>query len=303
MTAKRAGVPLVHPGPRAPERIVSVPTGVSVLHAELPPGAGVADALWELTRDAGWRGASAELAHGRFGTLRYVHPAPSVDGVRPATFSETVEPIAPNALLTGSATVGTREGRGFAHVHAAWIDAEGRLRGGHLLPETTVGDVPIQVTLRGLPSVTLVSETDPETTLPAFTPHPVAAGDGTGRRAVMSRVRPGVDLHDAVLTIAAEAGFSSAVVRASLGSLVGATLHRGPGRVGVVDWPATEVTTLVGTVRGAGSADAVAELTASLVDVTGALHTGVLVPGRNPVAVTFELYLEEADHVRTAHRS
>ncbi|EHR61104.1 PCC domain-containing protein [Saccharomonospora cyanea] len=294
MTARRAGVPLVHPGPPAAERIVSVATPVSVVRAELPAGSVVADALWELTRSAGCRGAHAELSHGCFGRLRYVHPAIGADGAPPATFSETVEPVAPGFVVGGSAAVGMREGRGFAHVHATWLDGEGRLRGGHLLPETTVGDVPIQVTLRALPGVALVSDTDPETTMPVFTPHPVPCGDVPGPRAAVSRVRPGVDLHEAVATVAAEAGFDSAVVRASLGSAVGAHLRRG-SRLVEVPWPATEFATLTGTVHGAGTARPRIVLAGSLVDLDGRVHTGVVVEGRNPVAVTFELYLEEAD--------
>ncbi|OQO92016.1 hypothetical protein B1813_06970 [Saccharomonospora piscinae] len=293
MTARRAGVPLHHPGPRPAERIVSVPTPVTVVRAELPPGAVVADALWELTRSAGCRGASAELAHGCFGTLRYVHPAIATDGTRIASFSDTVEPTAPGFVVGGSATVGTREGRGFAHVHAAWLDGDGALRGGHLLPGTTVGDVAIQVTLRALPGAALVSETDPETTLPAFTPHRVAGEHGPAR-AVVSRVRPGVDLHEAVVEAARRGGFSSAVVRASLGSAVGARLRTGPGRITEADWPATEFTALTGTVEGADGDRPRVTLAGSLVDLTGRVHAGVLLAGQNPVAVTFELFVEEA---------
>ncbi|MEU3275381.1 DUF296 domain-containing protein [Saccharomonospora sp. NPDC006951] len=296
MTARRAGVPLVHPGPVAAERIVSVPTSVSVVRAELAPGTVVSQGLWALTQAAGCQGASAELAHGCFGTLRYVHPAIGTDGERPATFSATVEPAAPGFVVSGTATVGTRDGAAFTHLHAIWLDGEGRLRGGHLLPETTVGAVPIQVTLRAQHDVALLSEADPETSMPAFTPHPAASGGDNGKRAVMSRVRPGVDLHDAVSEIAARAGFESAIVRASLGSVVGARLRSGAGRIVEADWPATEFTTLTGTVTGTNGGPPEVLLTGSLVDLNGHVHSGVVLPGQNPVAVTFELYVEEAAH-------
>ncbi|WP_083666021.1 hypothetical protein [Saccharomonospora sp. CUA-673] len=55
-----------------------------------------------------------------------------------------------------------------------------------------------------------------------------------------------------------------------------------------VDWPATELTSLTGTVRG----DDVA-LVAAMVDRHGDVHSGAVLPGENPVAVTYELYLED----------
>ncbi|WP_083666023.1 PCC domain-containing protein [Saccharomonospora sp. CUA-673] len=210
------GVPLRHPGPRHAERIVSVPTDVTVVRTQLPRGERIADALWRLTSESGATAASVELAHGSFGILRYVYPAIGTD--RPAYFSETVEPAGPCFVRTGSATVGVRDGAGFAHIHATWFDEHGRVRGGHLLPDTTVGDIPIEATVRLLSDVDLVSATDPETDMPVFTPHPRRT---PGRaRAVMSRIRPGEDLCGAVATIARRAGFASATVRASVGSLV-----------------------------------------------------------------------------------
>ncbi|GAA1217913.1 PPC domain-containing DNA-binding protein [Prauserella alba] len=262
---------------------MSVPTGVTVVRTELPPGANIAAELWRITESAGHRAACVELAHGGFGTLRYVHPA--VGAERPAYFSETCEPAGPCFVLGGSATVGTRDGAGFAHVHATWIDEHGRVRGGHLLPETTVGAAAIEATVRLLHDVAYISDTCPETAMPAFTPH--ARGQATSPNAVAARLRPGEDLHTAVTDVAARAGFRSAVVRAGLGSTVGARLRTGPGRIAEADWPATEFTSLTGTVT-----DGEAVLTASLVDRNGDVHSGLVLPGQNPVAVTFELYVE-----------
>lgn len=286
LTARWAGVPLQHPGPRTPERIAAVPTGVTVVRAELPPWSNVVGELWRITEAAGCRAACVELAHGSFGTLRYVHPA--VGAERPAFYSDTIEPAGPCFVLGGSATVGTREGRAFAHLHATWLDEHGRVRGGHLLPETTVGDAAIEATVRLLHDAAYVSDTCPETSMPAFTPH--AQAEPATTQAVAARILPGEDLYDAVRTVAARAGFDSAVVRASLGSAVGARLRTGPGRITEADWPATEFTSLTGTAR---AGDAV--LTATLVDRNGDVHSGRVLPGQNPVAVTFELYVERAD--------
>lgn len=286
---------LRHPGPRPEQRLVSVPTPVSVVHAELAPGVVVSDALCELADSAGCRAASVELAHGSFGVLRYVHPAVGTDD-RPAYFSETIEPPGPCFVLGGSATVGRRDGRAFTHLHATWLDGNGRLGGGHLLPETTVGAVPIQTTVRLLHDVELISDTDPETRMPVFTPHagPASSQGRQRARAVMSRVRPGVDLHAVVVEVAGRAGFGTAVVRASLGSVVGARLRTGPGRIAEADWPASEVTMLAGIVTGPGD-DPEVVLSGVMVDRGGEVHSGVLLEGQNPVAVTFELYVEEGD--------
>src|SRR5690606_15282003 len=144
-------------------------------------------------------------------------------------------------------------------VHATWLDERGRLRGGHLLPDTTVGTVPIEATVRVLSDVDLVSETCAETEMPAFTPY--RRTPATRIRAVLSGIRPGEDLCPEVAPVARRAGFDSALVRASLGSLVGARLRSGAGEPVEVDWPASEVTSLTGTVRGEDVA-----LVASMVD-------------------------------------
>lgn len=284
---RRAGVPLRHPGPVAEERIVVVPTRVSVQRVEIPPGRRLSEYLHDVVSTAGCAGANVELAHGSFGALRYVHPAVGED--RPAFYSEAIEPPGPCFVQGGAATVGTRDGEGFTHIHATWIDGLGRVRGGHLLPECTVGDIPIEVTVRLLHDVAWVSSTCPETMMPAFSPR---ARRGCERpHAVSARIRPGVDLCDAVVEVAGRAGFPTARVRAGLGSVVGARLRTGEGRVTEADWPATEFTSLAGTVS-----DRDVSLAAVAVDRNGDVHSGVVIPGQNPVAVTFELYLEEGAH-------
>jgi predicted DNA-binding protein with PD1-like motif len=107
----------------------------------------------------------------------------------------------------------------------------------------------------------------------------------------MCRVRPGEDITAAVRRVCAERGFRTAVVRAGVGSLVGACLRRGDGVLDV-DGPATELATIAGHVRG-DVADL--ELSAMVVDRHGEVQRGVLVPGRNPVAITFELLIFEDD--------
>ncbi|TCP53545.1 putative DNA-binding protein with PD1-like motif [Tamaricihabitans halophyticus] len=294
MPGQRAGEPLVHAGPRQAERVVAVPTTISVRHAELSPGSVLTDELWSVVADAGCAAASIQLCAGTLGALSYVHPAIDHSGQRQATFSDTIAVTEPAFLSSGSATLGLRDGDRFAHLHASWRGSDGQLRGGHLLPGATVGAVPVHAVVRALHEVNQYSETDLETGLPAFTPARRPADALGQRRGVISRVRPGVDLHEAVLFACRKGEFASATICASLGSVVGARLRTGAGRVVEADWPATEFTELTGTVRYAETGSPEVILAGTAVDRNGDVHSGLLIPGQNPVAVTFELYLEEA---------
>lgn len=293
---RRAGVPVVHPGPIHPERITSVPSRVEVVRGELPAGKRLTDALWDLMGPTGARAAAVEFGPGTFGNIPYVFPAIGPAESKPVTFTEVHRSRGPNVVLGGSATVGLRFGERFTHTHASWMDATGTIRGGHLMPEATVGEVPILVVMRALMDAEQLSTDCAETELPAFAPQarpfPGELRE-TCPRAVISRVRPGVLLDEAVVEVCRRAGFREAVVRASLGSTVGALIDQGEGNLVEVDWPAVEFTQLVGAVHDADGPEPAVELQGSLVDLHGVVHHGVVRNGLNPVAVTFELYVEE----------
>lgn len=292
----RVGEPLVYAGPAPAERLASVPTTVIVVREELAPGELLTDAIWALLEPTGAQAACVELGTGTFGHLPFVYPAISEDPVMPVSFTSPQIAPGPAMVLSGSGTVGHRFGERFTHTHATWLDAQGRLRGGHLLPEARVGDVPIEVVLRALPGAEQVSADDPETGMPAFTPRPYEGPELTvpanAPRAVISRVLPGVYLDEAVLRVCREAGFQRARVRASLGSTVGARLVAEDGEIHEVAWPAVEFTQLLGGVDLTGI-EPVVELQGTLVDIHSEVHNGVIALGQNPVAVTFELYVEE----------
>jgi predicted DNA-binding protein with PD1-like motif len=287
---------LQHPGPRLLPRVQTVTTRSTAVHAELSPGARLIDGLDEILASTDATCAQVEITGGIFDRISYCVPAECPDGSVVCTFSETREARTPAQLLVGSVTVGFRDGERFMHCHAVWLDAEGEIRGGHLWPETVVGGVPVYAVVHPLPGITTVNARDPETCMPVFTPHPaadrsVASQPVRGARVAMSRVRPGEDITTVVRQVCDEQGFRSAVVRAGVGSLVGACLRRDQG-VFNVDGPATELATMVGRLRG-DAADI--ELSAIVVDRHGEVQRGVLVPGRNPVAITFELLIFEDD--------
>lgn len=293
MTATTEPVRLRHPGPAPAERIVSVPTRARIARCEVQPGERLMSGLWRLLEEAGGRAGSAELSGGGFRDLPYVFPAVSHDPGRAVTFTEPQVARGASALLLGSATIGHRDGERFTHSHASWLDGTGALRGGHLLEGATAGDVPISVVLHAYDDVELHNGVDPETLMPVFCPEP-SRGAVRGVRpadVVVSRVRPGVDLVGAVRQVCAQAGWDRAIVHSSLGSTVGARLRR-DGETVEVPGPAVEFTKVVGVAADVLSGPPDVQLTGTCVDVAGLVHSGTILPGRNPVAVTFELVVQ-----------
>lgn len=279
--------PLTHPGAVARQRLESVSGGTVTRRASLSPGRRLVDAIDDELTALGVDSAQVELLGGPLARVSYCIPALCSDGSRAAWYSETHEAVTPATIVAGSATVGRRDGERFMHCHAAWYDAHGALRGGHLWPDTVVGATPVEVVVHALDSVALTSGTDDETLMPVFTPSATTTAVAGESRSVMSRVRPGVEIHDAVRRVMAEAGFERASVRGSLGSLVGATLLR-DGGVAHADGPATEVSLAGHAVHGGE-----AHLSAFVMDRHGAVVVGELAERGNLVAVTFELLVEE----------
>lgn len=290
---------LLHPGPALEPRVVSVPALSRGVVTRLVPGRTVLDHLAETLRAMGTDSGFAELYAGSLEPVNYCVPTAGDGVVRQVGFSASRRSAHGN-LVSGSATVGLRDGRPFMHCHSFWTDPRHRRLGGHLWPETTAGPSAPYAAVYGIFGGAWTSADDPETNMPVFTPNstkeknmPDAAFDGGLVPTMVSRILPNEDITDAVGRVCAEAGYQSAVVRAGLGSLVGATfVDRATGRHRKVDGPGTEVVSLSGHVIRAHSGYDVT-LTCTLVDRHGVVHAGELVPGENPVAVTFELVLQK----------
>jgi predicted DNA-binding protein with PD1-like motif len=106
---------------------------------------------------------------------------------------------------------------------------------------------------------------------------------------LLARVRPNEDISLAIEEICSRHGIESADVY-GIGSLNEVRFADGTR----VDSHATEVLIRQGSVRSAGSRPR-ARLSIDVVDMEGAIFSGELVHGDNPVCVTFELVIEEAD--------
>jgi predicted DNA-binding protein with PD1-like motif len=180
-------------------------------------------------------------------------------------------------------TFGCVDGVPRLHCHATWTEQDGAYRGGHILLDESVVATPVTVSAWTFTGLGIRAELDTETNFTLL--RPVRVGEGDEGNAVLARVRPNEDLCTAVETIARAHGMREAVVRGSLGSLIGARFEDGQA---VTDH-ATEVLVRSGAVR-----DGVAAMDLAVVDMRGRVHSGRLVRGDNPVCITFDLVLEDA---------
>jgi predicted DNA-binding protein with PD1-like motif len=201
-------------------------------------------------------------------------PGPADDESHVAYFSAPRAPDGITRIERANVTFGWANGKPFIHCHAVWVEHDGRRRGGHIIPGETVVAEAGEAAAWGFRGIRIEATPDPETNFTLFQP----SGGEAGRDMVV-RVKPNEDILSALESI----GLKNAVVRGSLGSLIGASFADG-GRVGD---HATEVLVREGWVR-----DGVAALDLLVVDMRGEVHAGWLQRGENPVCITFDLFLE-----------
>ena len=287
MTAARR---LAQPGPALLPRVESVPGQARPLAFTLEPGPSLLEAVAGPLRAAGFSSAMLVLEGGGFGPFAYVLPAPSPDAAHAAWYSATHAPAAGARLERANITLGLRDGRPWLHCHAIWAEAEGR-RAGHVLPEETRIAAPIRARAWGLSGLDFLAEPDAETNFTLF--HPVPApplpGMAGAPRVAALRIRPNEDMVAAIEAACRAHGFARAVLRGSLGSLVGARF----ADAGPVEDYATELLVTGGGVATDAAGQHRGEVTIALADMRGAVHAGRLLPGQNPVCITCELLLEE----------
>ena len=275
---------LIQPGPVHPERIESFEGRSRRLEFSLQPGLSLNDALTRPMVDAGMRSAALVFAGGALGPFSYVMPGPPTDDAHVAYFSAPRSPPGETVVEIANATFGWRDGAPFVHCHGAWIEEGTHRRGGHMLPHETIIAAATTVHAWALPDVAIEADPDPETNFTLF--HPVQAAKATeGNRTIVARIRPNEDITSAIEAIAHRHHLSAAIVRGSLGSLIGARFADGTS---VTDH-ATEV-----LVRSGHLHEGTAVLDMLVVDMAGMVHEGRLVRGDNPVCITFELVLEVA---------
>jgi predicted DNA-binding protein with PD1-like motif len=269
---------LRQPGPTHPSRIDAFAGTPHSLPIALRPGDTLNQAITAPLVAAGFQSGTVTFKCAALSPFRYVMPGPADNDSHVAYFTAPCAPSGVTRVEQANATFGWADGKPFIHCHAAWIEPDGSRRGGHILPHETIIAEPGEGIAWVFTSVRIEAKADPETNFTLFQP----SGDGATGQGVVARVKPNQDILTAMEMIAREHGITNAIVRGSLGSLIGARFTHG----GRVDDHATEVLVREGYIRNGEAA-----LELLVVDMQGRVHEGWLRHGENPVCITFDLVL------------
>jgi len=283
---------IVQPGSPIPERIQWIEARGRTFSATLAAGLPLLEAARRGFAAEGFAGGTLNMRGGALGPFAYVMPALSRTGENAAFYSDTFRPQGVTRLKMGAMTLGQRDGAPFFHCHALWRQADGRIKGGHILPEETVVAEPFAVEAFGIVGAVFAAEPDPETNFKLFGPIASAAsGIETTSRAFALRLRPNRDFAGALEAFCRERGIISARLHGGVGSTIGARFADGR----IVEPFATELAVSSGVIVSGVSGALEAELDIALVDYEGGIAEGRLLRGDNPVLMTMELVLEVVD--------
>ena len=138
---------LRHPGPPLAERLQSRECRRGThLRVQLMPGLSLQEAVVRPLAASGVRSASLTLLGGGFSALHYCIGPATPEGPSVAAYAPAVA-AGPSFLISGQATLGLDlAGQPMVHCHAVLRDSQGRLCGGHLVPQhCIIGDTPVAV--------------------------------------------------------------------------------------------------------------------------------------------------------------
>ena len=277
------------PGPSATERIQWVEARGRAFSFTLEAGVPLLEAARRGFAAEGFKGGVLNMQSGALGPFAYVMPALSKTGENAAFYSDTFRPAGVTRLKLAAMTLGQRDGAPFFHCHALWTEADGRVNGGHILPEETMVAEPFAVDAFGIDGAMFAAEPDPETNFKLFGPiTSEAIRPKTTSRAFALRLRPNQDFAGALEAFCRQHGIFRARIHGGVGSTIGARFTDGRS---VVPF-ATELAIRSGAVAAGPGGALEAELDVALVDYLGGLAEGRLMRGDNPVLMTMELVLE-----------
>ena len=169
-----------------------------LVHAGSRPAAAGSRAP-RLCRGRVCRRRAEHASGGALGPFAYVMPALSKTGENAAFYSDTFRPAGVTRLKLGAMTLGERDGAPFFHCHGLWTEADGRVSGGHMLPEETMVAEPFEVEAFGIDGAMFTAEPDPETNFKLFGPVARAGTSAkTTSRAFALRLRPNQDFAGAL---------------------------------------------------------------------------------------------------------
>ena len=277
------------PGAPIAERIQSVEMRGRAFAFTLEAGLPLLEAARRGFAAQGFASGTLNIRGGALGPFGYVMPALSKTGENAAFYSESFRPHGVTRLKLATMTLGKRDGAPFFHCHGLWREADGRISGGHMLPEETFVAEPFEVEAFGIDGAIFTAERDPETNFKLFGPVPAEAkGADTSSRAFALRLRPNQDFAASLESFCREHGIARAKIHGGVGSTIGARFADG----GVIEPFATELAITSGVVAPGASGALEAALDVALIDYTGGIGEGRLIRGDNPVLMTMELVLE-----------
>ena len=280
---------ILQPGPPVPERIQWVEARGRAFAFTLQAGLPLLEAARRGFAEAGFSGGVLSMRGGALGPLAYVMPALSKTGANAAFYSDTFRPSGITQLKFAAMTLGERDGAPFFHCHGLWTETDGRLHGGHILPEESIVAEPFAVEAFGIDGAAFTADVDTETNFKLFGPVARAVTHAkTDSRAFAMRLRPNQDFAGSLENFCRQRGIFNARIHGGVGSTIGA--HFSDGRK-VVPF-ATELAIRAGTINSGASGTLEAALDVALVDYLGGIAEGRLLRGDNPVLMTMELVLE-----------
>jgi predicted DNA-binding protein with PD1-like motif len=280
---------ILQPGPPPPERIQWVEARGRAFSFTLEAGLSLLEAARRGFAREGFAGGTLNIKGGLLGPFAYVMPALPKTSEHAAFYSDTFRPAGVTQLKLATMTFGQRDGAPFFHCHGLWAEADGRVNGGHMLPEETIVAEPFVVEAFGIDSAMFVGEPDPETNFKLFGPRPSSAtGVQTTGRAFALRLRPNQDFAGSLEAFCREHGILRARLHGGVGSTIGVRFTDGRS----MEPFATELALTSGLIAPKAGGELEAVLDVALVDYTGGIAEGRLIRGDNPVLMTMELVLE-----------
>ncbi|MGJ8545970.1 MAG: hypothetical protein ACSHWZ_11050 [Sulfitobacter sp.] len=269
---------LVHPGPRAAQRMNAVPTQARSFEITLRAGQPLEQCILEGFAAAGMVSGFAELEDLAFERLEYVSPARSDSPDRLAWYSAPRRPQGAAKIAYGYMSVGRHGAAGFTHCHGLWHLAGGRRIAGHLLSQDCIIARDRVIRATGFKTALFDRLPDPETGFEIF----AAGGTPSGPvQAVALTLRPNSDVTQACAEICAKLGIQSGRI-VGLGSLNGAGFKSGARMYD----HASEFMVRRGIIQGG-----VPQLEILVVDSFASQFAGVLTPGEARVSITAELVI------------
>lgn len=280
-----------HPGKPDPVRIVTLEAPALAHSFTLQAGLSLRDAIHLPLAAAGIDGGTVRFENLQVKPLHFLMPALAVDDQHAAFYSDPHSMEEGTVIEYAVATYGRKDGEAFVHCHAVWRGRDGERQGGHLMMDKTVVAHDCAAQAWGVHNATMATKYDPETNFTLF--HPTRLDDAAppavdGKRVVLARIRPDEDLTMAVEEACRAHGIAKAIIRGSVGSIIGADFEDGR----VLEDRATEILVRSGEVTD-GPQGLRARLEIGLINPRGEVCEGVLARGRNPVLICFELVLEE----------